>query len=179
MDLTAGAERSEHRPRMEPLPGIISGSAARSPSFVCCLIPILLPSAFPPWNRRSPPPALGQRRDKNELLRHRKLGASWEGLAIETVIRHHRAGEGECYFWSTYGRAELDLLIVAEGKRIGYEVKYTETPRATRSMQTARAELGLDDLRVVYPGERCFPLAEGIDAIGLAALPTREAAAPN
>jgi predicted AAA+ superfamily ATPase len=115
-------------------------------------------------------------RDKDELLRHPKLGASWEGLAIDTVIRHHRVGEGECYFWSTYGRAALDLLIVSEGRRIGYEVEYTETPRVTRSMQTARSDLGLDDLRVVYPGERCFPLAEGIDAMGLAALPAEDVA---
>lgn len=115
-------------------------------------------------------------RDKDELLRHPKLGASWEGLAIDSVIRHHRLGEGECYFWSTYGRAELDLLIVSEGRRIGYEVKYTETPRVARSMQTARSDLGLDDLRVVYPGERCFPLAEDIDAMGLAALPAEEVA---
>jgi predicted AAA+ superfamily ATPase len=115
-------------------------------------------------------------RDKDELRRHPKLGASWEGLAIETVIRHHSAAEGECYFWSTYGRAELDLLIVAEGRRIGYEVKYTESPRATRSMQTARTDLRLDELHLVYPGERCFPLADGIDAVGLGALAAKDPA---
>ena len=112
-------------------------------------------------------------RDKDDLRRHPKLGASWEGLAIETVIRYHSGAEGECYFWSTHGRAELDLLIVAEGRRIGYEVKYTESPRATRSMQTARTDLRLDELHLVYPGERCFPVAEGIDAVGLGALAAR------
>jgi hypothetical protein len=115
-------------------------------------------------------------RDKNELRRHPKLGASWEGLAIETVIRHHGATEGDCYFWSTHGIAELDLLILAEGRRISYEVKYTETPRATRSMQTARDDLFLDELHVVYPGERGFPLADGIDAMGLAALADKDLA---
>jgi predicted AAA+ superfamily ATPase len=89
------------------------------------------------------------------------------------VIRYHSGAEGECYFWSTHGRAELDLLIVAEGRRIGYEVKYTESPRATRSMQTARTDLRLDELHLVYPGERCFPVAEGIDAVGLGALAAR------
>lgn len=109
-------------------------------------------------------------RDKDELRRHPKLCASWEGLAIESLIRHQGAAEGECYFWSTHSGAELDLLIVVEGRRIGYEVKYTETPRATRSMQTARTDLRLDELHLVYPGERCFPLADGIDALGLGAL---------
>jgi uncharacterized protein len=107
-------------------------------------------------------------RDRDDLIRHPKLGASWEGFALETLIRYHRAGEGECYFWATHRGAELDLLVVGQGPRLGYEVKYADAPKLTRSMQTARADLGLDVLRVVYPGERRFELAKGIEAIGLA-----------
>lgn len=81
---------------------------------------------------------------RDALIRHPKLGASWEGFAIEEIIRRH--DEADVYFWSAYGRAELDLVVFGEGRPIGYEVKYTERPQFTRSMQVAMDVLGLDEL---------------------------------
>jgi predicted AAA+ superfamily ATPase len=108
--------------------------------------------------------------DRDALLRHPKLGPSWEGLAIETIIRSHGAEPDDCYFWATHGAAELDLLILAEGRRLGYEVKYTDQPRITRSLRTACDDLRLDALRVVYPGQCRFRLTKDIEAVGLDAL---------
>ena len=105
--------------------------------------------------------------DSQALDFHPKLGPSWEGFAIEEIIRKHLARESECFFWSTHGRAELDLLIVKDGRRLGFEVKYTDSPRATKSMITALRDLKLDELIVVYPGDETFPLMSGIRAIGL------------
>jgi hypothetical protein len=101
---------------------------------------------------------------------HPKIGPSWEGFAIEEIIRKYQAAEGECYFWSAYGRAELDLLIIKGGKRIGFEVKHTDTPKATKSLLAAQKELSVDELYVVYPGRERFPLTEFIHAVGLADL---------
>jgi predicted AAA+ superfamily ATPase len=105
--------------------------------------------------------------DRTELRRHPKLGPSWEGFAIEEIIRHHRAEPEEVYFWSAYGRAEVDLLIIRDGRRLGFEVKYTDSPRITRSMVVAQESLGLDSLTVVFPGDASYPLSESIRATGL------------
>lgn len=105
-----------------------------------------------------------------DLQFHPKLGPSWEGFAIETIIRHYGADEGESYFWSAYGRAELDLMIFKGTRRIGFEIKHTDTPRITRSLRTAREDLNVDELHIVYPGKERFPLDQGIEAVGLTSI---------
>ncbi len=100
--------------------------------------------------------------DRNELLLHPKLGASWEGFALEEVIRRHQARPEECYFWATHGGAEVDLLIYQDGKLKGFEFKYTDAPTLSKSMQIAVADLSLDHLEVIYPGEVDYALTEKI-----------------
>jgi len=104
--------------------------------------------------------------DRESLRVHPKLGASWEGWVLEEVIRAHEATPEECYFWGTHNEAELDLLIIQDGRRYGYEVKYTDAPRLTPSMRIARHDLKLDRLQVIYPGRQRFPLEENIEALG-------------
>lgn len=105
--------------------------------------------------------------DMAALRTHPKLGASWEGFALETLIRRLRASPEELYFWAAHGGGEVDLLHFGEGGRQGFEVKYTDQPRVTRSMHTAIEVLQLDRLTIVYPGERSFALTEKIRAVGL------------
>ncbi len=103
-----------------------------------------------------------------EALRtHPKLGASWEGFALEEIIRRHTATAEEAYFWAAHGGGEVDLLLITEQGRLGFEVKYTDQPKVTRSMHTAMDVLQLSRLSIVYPGDRSFPLTEKISAIGL------------
>ena len=101
---------------------------------------------------------------------HPKLGPSWEGFALETIIRQYGAEPGECYFWSAYGRAELDLIIFSGSRRIGWEIKHTDAPKITRSLRTAREDLKIDELYIAHPGKDRFPLDRGIHAVGLEAL---------
>jgi len=108
--------------------------------------------------------------DNSELRRHPKLGASWEGFAIEELIRLYHAEEGEAYFWNTHGKAELDLLLIKDGKRHGFEVKYTDTPQVTASLRLAQDDLALDELTVIYPGDKAISIANDIRAIGLSKL---------
>jgi predicted AAA+ superfamily ATPase len=102
---------------------------------------------------------------------HPKLGASWEGFALEEVLR--ATGDREAYFWNTQGGAELDLLIIAGGRRFGFEFKYADAPGLTRSMHVAREDLGLERVSVVHPGPESFPLADWAEAIGISALRAR------
>lgn len=96
-----------------------------------------------------------------------KLGSSWEGFSLEQVIRKSHVSASDCYFWSTYSGAELDLLIFKGEKRLGYEFKFADQPKLTKSMIIAKENLALDALTVVHPGDGNFPLDEGVRAIGL------------
>jgi len=86
------------------------------------------------------------------------------------IIQMYGGDPGQCYFWSAYGRAELDLMLLIGSRRMGFEIKHTDTPRMTRSLQIAGEDLKLDDIRIVYPGKERFPLAQGIEAVGLETL---------
>ena len=100
--------------------------------------------------------------DRMQLLTHPKLGASWEGFVIEELIR--RECPDEVCFYAVHSGSELDLLMQLGGRRIGIEVKLADAPRMTRSMAIAQEDLSLDELWVIYPGNRVYPLAEGITA---------------
>jgi predicted AAA+ superfamily ATPase len=102
-----------------------------------------------------------------QLTTYPRLGASWEGFALEEIIKKYDAQPEECFFWATQGGAELDLLIVKNGKLLGFEIKYTDAPKTTKSMMVALEDLKLDHLYVVHPQPGSFPLAEKISALGI------------
>jgi uncharacterized protein len=104
----------------------------------------------------------------NDLLVHPRSGASWEGFALEQVLRV--AAPDEAYFWATHNGAELDLLLFKGGRRVGVEFKRVDAPRVTPSMTIAMQDLQLDALYVVYPGERRYALADRMQAVPLGAL---------
>jgi uncharacterized protein len=103
----------------------------------------------------------------DQLYKNPRLGAFWEGFALEEIIAASGASAEECYFWATQAHAELDLLIMKNNKRIGFELKYTDAPKVTKSMNIALEDLKLDHLIVVYPGNVDFPLSEKISVYGL------------
>ncbi len=106
--------------------------------------------------------------DPAALARHPRSGASWEGFALDQVLRIARPEQA--YFWATHSGAELDLLMLKDGQRVGVEFKRTDAPRLTPSMRNALADLALDALYVVYPGQRRYHLADRVQAVPLAAL---------
>jgi len=106
--------------------------------------------------------------DETALLTHPRSGASWEGFALEQMLRI--AAPDEAYFWATHAGAELDLLMFKDGRRVGVEFKRADAPRLTASMHIARRDLRLEALYVVYPGPRRYALGERIEAVPLAAL---------
>ena len=99
------------------------------------------------------------------LERHPGLGASWEGFLVEAVIHQLGARSRDCYFWATHTGAELDLMIQHRGRRYGFEIKRTTSPRITPSMRSALEDLGLTRLDVVHGGSETFPLSRRIRAV--------------
>ena len=103
--------------------------------------------------------------NRRELESHPKVGASWEGYAVEEVLKALQPDES--YYWATHQGAELDLLLFKRGRRIGVECKRMDAPRLTSSMRIALADLKLDELLVVYPGTESYPLADNIRVVPL------------
>jgi predicted AAA+ superfamily ATPase len=99
-----------------------------------------------------------------------KIGVSWEGFALEQTISYYNAETEECYFWSSHNTAEIDLLIFKDGKRIGFEFKYTDTPKITPSIKISLEDLKLDQIKIIFPGNINFKLSEKVEAIGLTSL---------
>ena len=104
--------------------------------------------------------------DEKSLFTHPRYGASWEGFALEQVLL--RFGQREAYFYATQRGAELDLLLLRQGKRWGFEFKCSDAPTTTKSMHTTTADLGLEHLWVIYPGARRYALDRRITALPLA-----------
>jgi len=106
------------------------------------------------------------------LQAHPKIGASFEGFALQEVVRALRARPGQCYFWATHQGAELDLLVVQGGRRRGFEFKRTDSPGITKSMHIAVEDLGLESIDVVHAGGETYPLSTKIRALAISRLTT-------
>ncbi len=110
---------------------------------------------------------------EREIVSHPKVGASWEGYAIEETLRVVRPDAA--YFWATHTGAELDLLLLKSGRRYGVEVKFQDAPRLTASMRIALTDLGLEHLTVLYPGDLRYDLDRRVTVIPLAQLASGKA----
>jgi hypothetical protein len=107
---------------------------------------------------------LGIRTEK-DLLLHPKSGASWEGYAVEAILKALQPDQA--YFWATHQGAELDLLVFKGDRRIGVEIKRADAPTLTRSMRIALDDLRLDQLLVVYPRSRSYQLDDRVRVVPL------------
>ena len=105
------------------------------------------------------------------LEAHPKLGASWEGFALEETLR--ATGDREACFWSAQSGAELDLLVFHRGKRFGFEFKYADAPSVTKSLKTARHDLKLERAFIVSPGAKSYPLDDWVEVVGIGSLRAR------
>ena len=105
---------------------------------------------------------------RHALLGHPKLSPSWEGFVLEQILRGMPTRD--CYFWATHSGAEL--MIIRNGKRTGFEFKWNDAPKLTRSMKIVSADLDLTEMYVVYPGTTSYPLAPNINVVPIKQLST-------
>jgi hypothetical protein len=102
---------------------------------------------------------------EEQLQKHPKVGASWEGFVIEQILAMSIFSDS--FFWSTYAGAELDVLAFHHGRRLGFEIKYSDAPRITKSMHIALRDLSLDRLYVIYPGSKSYPLSAKVEVLSI------------
>jgi len=107
----------------------------------------------------------------DDLYRHPKLGASWEGFALECVCQSVGKTNQELYFWQVHGGSELDLFWQHAGKNWGVEFKYADAPRLSKAMTIVSEDLDLRHLWVIYPGKQIYRIAENITVFPLVEIP--------
>ena len=105
-----------------------------------------------------------------QLNAHPKLGASWEGFALEHTCQVIGKNDQDFYFWNTHTGAEVDLFWQARGKNWAIEFKYMDAPRTTKSMRSALTDLQLEHLWIVYPGAETYKLAGNVTALPLSSI---------
>ncbi len=105
---------------------------------------------------------------RRQLLAHNRLGASWEGFAVEEIAKVIQT-DG-LYFWRTHNGAELDLFWRKGGRNWAVEVKWASAPQLTNSMRIAAEDLKLSHLWVIYPGADTFRLATGVTVLPLSSV---------
>lgn len=98
--------------------------------------------------------------DLQTLQGYSRMGASWEGFAIEQALQSVKPAQA--FFWATHTGAEVDLFFISRGRRYGIECKFSETPKITKSMNQALESLNLTHLWIIYPGEHAYPLSKQI-----------------
>lgn len=116
--------------------------------------------------------------DFEALLAHPVAGASWETMAIESLIAAAPAG-AEAYFFRSAAGAEIDLLLKMPTRRKAWaiEIKRGLAPKIERGFHAACDTVRPERRFVVYSGAERFPLAEGVDAVPLVDLCEEVAAA--
>ncbi|WP_339743969.1 ATP-binding protein [uncultured Maricaulis sp.] len=104
------------------------------------------------------------------LLGHPVIGGSWEGFVIENLIAAGRLASHQVGFYRTSAGAEIDLVI-ERGKQLwAVEIKRTASPKLSRGFRNAVEDLRPTRSFYVYSGTERYPLAEGVEAIGLSEL---------
>ena len=105
-----------------------------------------------------------------DLQGHPVAGASWEGFCIEQLHAHLPLG-GTLGFYRTAAGTELDAVVMAGDRRIGFEVKFSSAPKPTKGFWLALDDLGVQQAYVVAPVPRRYPLAANVEVIPVTDIP--------
>ena len=152
-------------------------------SYLDLFVDLLLVRRLPPWHRnvgkrlvRSPRVFVRDTgllhqllgiTDRESLLGHPVVGASWEGFLIENILNAIDP-ELETCFYRTSAGAEIDLVLSRPGAPpIAIEIKRSLAPRVSKGFHIACQDIGAQQAFVLYPGDERYPLAESVDVIGL------------
>jgi len=110
--------------------------------------------------------------NREALLGHPVVGASWEGFVIDNLLSCAPANV-QSFFYRSSGGAEVDLLLAWPGGELwAIEVKRSLSPKVERGFHAACDDLKPLRKLVVYPGNEAFPLGNDVQAVPLEKLCT-------
>ncbi len=107
--------------------------------------------------------------DFENLLGHPALGSSWEAYVIENILGQV-SDKWRYSFYRTSSQAEIDLVLEGPEKQVwAIEVKRSSAPTLSKGFYYACDDISATHKFVIYPGDDKFPLANGVEAMGLLA----------
>ena len=105
--------------------------------------------------------------NRENLLSHPVVGASWEGFAIDNLLSFLPIG-AETYFYRTARGAEIDLIIkLPDNRIIAIEIKHSSSPKLERGFHEACLDINPTHKYVVYDGTEKYPMHKDTFAISL------------
>ena len=105
--------------------------------------------------------------DEERVLGHPVAGASWEGFAVETLIRA-APDRAQASFYRTATGVEVDLVLELPDNRLwAIEIKRGSAPKVEKGLRVAREDLQPDRTLLVHSRDEHYPMGGGIEAIGL------------
>ncbi|MDX2286485.1 MAG: ATP-binding protein [Bacteroidia bacterium] len=108
-------------------------------------------------------------RDLDQLQGNPRIGASWEGYAIEQ-IRRTMAGKARLYYYRTQSGAEMDLVLEnAAGSLYCFEIKYDVRPAPSKGFYHSIADLKPAGSYLLVPYGESWSYGPGITVTGLEA----------
>jgi len=152
-------------------------------SYLDLFVDLLLVRRLPPWHRnvgkrltRSPKVFVRDTgllhqllgiAERESLLGHPVVGASWEGFLVENILNAVGPDTEACFYRTSAG-AEIDLVLVRPGDRaVALEIKRSLSPRVSRGFHIACRDIEAEHAFILYPGEERYPLSDTVQAIGL------------
>lgn len=105
-----------------------------------------------------------------ELAGHPVVGSSFEGHVVENLLAA-APERTAASFYRTAAGAEMDLVLDLPGSsRWAIEIKRGLAPRLTHGFHQTRADLRPQRSFIVHSGTDRWPMADGVEAIGLSEL---------
>jgi len=111
-------------------------------------------------------------REVNDLLGHPSTGASWEGFVIEQIAAHLPEG-ALMSFYRTAAGAELDVIVEMGRRKLGFEVKFSSSPKVTKGFWQACEDVGVDAAYIVAPVEAGWVVQDKVEVISALDIPKR------
>ena len=100
----------------------------------------------------------------DDLVANPVLGASWEGFCLEQIIAL-KPSRYDVYFYRTQSAAAAEIdLVLTKGMsvEIAVEIKYSLTPKLTKSSTSAINEVNPRKTWIVYPGNESYPVKKNL-----------------
>jgi predicted AAA+ superfamily ATPase len=114
--------------------------------------------------------SLLQIEDRETLLGHPILGASWEGFVIENAIMAAPDGT-KASFYRTSAGAECDLVLELPGGEVwAVEIKRSTAPKVSKGFWIATGDVKATRKFVVYPGDEKYSAGNGVQVVSLKSL---------
>jgi len=103
-----------------------------------------------------------------DLMGHPNFGASWETLALETVIATFP--DWEPFFYRTAAGTKLDLVLVRGNRKMAFEFKASTTPQLTKGFWNGLNDLDIERAWIIAPIDDGYPLRNNVRVIPLSEL---------